>query len=87
MSRPQTYGSRVTSAIRLEPDLHARLHAAADERDVSANWLITRAIEQLLDRIGDTEPIHTPTPAVMAPESNGHTERGWLRRSLKRSLT
>lgn len=83
MSRPQTYGARVSSAIRLEPDLHARLHAAAIERDVSANWLITRAIEQLLDRIGSTEPIATPVPYVPEPIADeAHVingKRRWFR--------
>ena len=52
MARPTTYGDGVvTSGMRLPKDLHARLLAAADERDVSANWLVKRALEDYLDRL------------------------------------
>lgn len=51
MGRPRTYSNRVTTAIRFERDLHERLDVAAAERDVSINWLVTRAVEQFLDRL------------------------------------
>lgn len=50
MSRPKSYSDpRITTALRLPVDLHGRLKAEADGRDVSVNWLITRAIERYLD--------------------------------------
>jgi len=50
VSRPKSYTEpRVNMALRLPPDLHARLKSEADGRDVSVNWLITRAIERYLD--------------------------------------
>lgn len=37
--------------LRIPTDLHDRTVAAAAERDLSVNWLITRAIEEFLDRL------------------------------------
>lgn len=42
---------RTTTAIRLKPELHARLAEAAAERDVSLNWLVNRAVEDFLPRL------------------------------------
>ena len=84
VSRPRTYGDRVATAIRLPTDLHAQLQEAADARDVSVNWLITRAVEQLLGRLGPTEPVATRAPYVPEPipdeayATNG-TRRRWFR--------
>jgi len=56
VSRPKSYDeARITTALRLPRPLHARLKVEADERDVSVNWLITRAIERYLDA-------HAPSP-------------------------
>jgi HicB family len=46
---------RIATAIRLSADLHARLKQAAEDRDVSVNWLITRAVTDLLDRLPPVE--------------------------------
>ncbi len=46
---------RVPTAVRLPESLHRRLHDAAAERDVSANRLITKAVEDLLDRLPPVE--------------------------------
>jgi predicted HicB family RNase H-like nuclease len=51
MGRPRVHGDRVTTAIRFEKELHERLESAAIERDVSINWLVSRAVEQFLDRL------------------------------------
>lgn len=51
MSRPREYGARVATQVRLEPDLHQRLHEAAEDRDVSVNWLVTKALGHFLDRL------------------------------------
>ena len=42
---------KVTITIRLSPELHARLVAAAQERLVSVTWLTNRAIEHFLDNL------------------------------------
>lgn len=41
-------GPRVATAVRLPVDLHARLDAAATERDVSINYLVVRAVQRYL---------------------------------------
>lgn len=48
---------RSATAIRFRPDLHERLKKAADERDLSINWLVNRAVEQFLDRLIPVEEI------------------------------
>ena len=49
MSRPKSYTDpRVNTALRLPVELHERLKAEASERDVSVNWLVTRAVERYL---------------------------------------
>ena len=48
---PRRYDRRTTTAIRLPDDLHDRLVAAAAERDVSANFLVNKAVAQFLDRL------------------------------------
>lgn len=42
---------RIHTAVRLPAALKARLDAEAHARDLSANWIITRAVEQYLDRL------------------------------------
>jgi hypothetical protein len=49
--RPVEFGQRVTKAVRLEPELDQRLRVEAHERNVSANLLINRAVEEYLDRL------------------------------------
>lgn len=52
MSRPQREPTdRTTTAVRFHADTHARLVAAAAEREVSANFLVQRAVEEFLDRL------------------------------------
>ena len=48
---------RVNTAVRFDPELHARLTQAATERDVSVNWLLNKAIEHYLDRLIPVEEI------------------------------
>jgi predicted HicB family RNase H-like nuclease len=43
--------TRKTTAVRLPESLHAELTKAAEERDVSVNWLVVRAIEDFLPRL------------------------------------
>lgn len=49
MGRPRFYDEpRVTTAIRLQASLHNDLPTAAVTRDVSANFLVTRAVSDYL---------------------------------------
>lgn len=49
--RPNEFGERVTKAVRLDPQLAKRLRAEASARNVSANLLINRAVEDYLNRL------------------------------------
>lgn len=51
MSRPREYGDRVSLTLRLTPELHARMKAAAAERGVAVNLLAERALMDFLDRL------------------------------------
>lgn len=49
MGRPRQHETpRSATAIRFPQELLARLHTEADARDVSVNWLVTRAVERFL---------------------------------------
>jgi predicted transcriptional regulator len=51
MARPKIYEeNRVATAVRLPESMHAELRRLARARDVSVNYLITRAVEELLTR-------------------------------------
>lgn len=62
MSRPKTYENRVTTAVRLPEELHDRLREAARERDLSANYLVIRALEEYLDRLVPIEEFSLTRP-------------------------
>jgi hypothetical protein len=52
MSRPKVYDEpRVATAIRLPTSLHGELKSAATERDVSVNFLVTRAVSAFLAQL------------------------------------
>jgi hypothetical protein len=52
MSRPRVYDEpRVATAIRLPASLHVELQSAATARDVSVNFLVTRAVSAFLARL------------------------------------
>jgi predicted transcriptional regulator len=49
MARPRIYEEdRVATAVRLPVSLHADLQRLARARDVSVNYLVNRAVEELL---------------------------------------
>lgn len=48
---------RVATAVRFPEDLHQRLQEHADMRDVSVNWLVTRAVEQFLEGLPSREQV------------------------------
>jgi predicted transcriptional regulator len=52
MGRPRVYDEeRVATAMRLPATLHQELQSAAEERDVSVNLLVIRAIRQYLEAL------------------------------------
>jgi hypothetical protein len=52
MSRPKIYTEpRVATAVRLPSSLHGELQNAATERDVSVNFLVTRAVSAYLAQL------------------------------------
>ena len=52
MGRPRIYEEpRVATAVRLPASLRDELQAAAVERDVSVNFLVTRAVLDYLRRL------------------------------------
>lgn len=64
MPRPKKFTEpRVTTAVRLPVDLHARLQATAEERDTSVNHLIVKATDFYIR--------HLP-PLAFPEELNGH---------------
>jgi len=53
--RPREYDSRVTTQIRMDPDLHEALKLAAEERGLSTNNLVCRLLRESLPRL---VPVH-----------------------------
>jgi predicted HicB family RNase H-like nuclease len=47
----QTAKQRTATAIRFPDGLHDQLKAAAEERDLSINYLVIKAVEQFLPRL------------------------------------
>ena len=57
MSRPRVYDEpRVATAIRLPTSLHDELQSAASARDVSVNFLVTRAVSTFLAQLPSAGP-------------------------------
>jgi predicted transcriptional regulator len=48
---------RVATAVRLPEEIHEQLQEHAEMRDVSVNWLVTRAVEQFLERLPSREQV------------------------------
>jgi hypothetical protein len=68
MSRPKVYDEpRVATAIRLPSSLHGELQSAASARDVSVNFLVTRAVSAYLAQLRPADG-ETP-PEVQVPPS------------------
>lgn len=58
MARPRMYEEeRVTTAVRLPASLHKRLQEAADDRDVSVNFLVVRALARYVDDLSPVDQI------------------------------
>lgn len=43
--------TRTATAIRFPEPLHDRLRHAADERDLSVNYMVVKAVEDFLERL------------------------------------
>ena len=57
------HDERISTGFRIPKDLHARLIEAAADRDLSANYLATRALEEFLDRLIPADDLRlTTTP-------------------------
>jgi predicted HicB family RNase H-like nuclease len=48
---------RSATAVRFPPEVHQALTAAAEERDVSVNWLVNRAVVDFLSRLVPVDEI------------------------------
>lgn len=48
---------RLTTGIRFPEDLHERLKTAAEERDLSINYLVVKAVEEFLDNLIPVEEL------------------------------
>ena len=51
MGRPKRHDPRQQILLRMDPALHQRLKDAAEDRELSMNWLIVRAVEEFLDHL------------------------------------
>lgn len=61
MGRPRISDERrIATAVRLPESLHRRLQLAASDRDVSANLLITKAVDDYLERLPSADMALTP---------------------------
>ena len=64
MGRPRVSEERrIATAVRLPESVHRRLKRAASDRDVSANLLITKAVDDYLERLPAPERVLTPRRA------------------------
>lgn len=48
---------RVSTAVRLPAELHAELQQRAEEREVSINFLVTRAVAHYLKALKPADPL------------------------------
>lgn len=73
VGRPRVHNeSRITTAVRLPESLHERLKAAALDRDVSVNLIVTRALSEFLDDLVPSEALFSSPPVA-------YRDRGWRR--------
>lgn len=60
MPRPKIYEEpRVATAVRIPTSLHNELKRIATSREVSVNFLVIRAVSDLVSRVGD-DPLTSP---------------------------
>jgi len=51
MTMSKSNKPRTATAVRLPDELHDQLKRAADERDLSVNYLVVKAVEQFLPKL------------------------------------
>ena len=52
MARPKLFEEkRIPTAVRIPGSLHRQLHATAEQREISVNFLIVRAIKKHLEQL------------------------------------
>ena len=51
MTESSASRTRTTTAIRFPDELHEQLRRAADERDLSINYLVVKAVQQFLPNL------------------------------------
>ena len=74
MGRPRIYDEpRVATAVRLPVSVHDELQRVASARAVSVNFLVTRAVTELLTHLPD--PVAEVPPGPSGAGSNGGTRR------------
>ena len=61
--QPVSNERRIATAVRLPESIHERLRRAAEERSVSANLLVTKALAEYLDRLPDLDEALEPRRA------------------------
>ena len=71
MARPKIYEERrVATAVRLPASVHAELQRLARARDVSVNYVVTRAVEELL---ANSSGLDADTGLSARPKSSGRS--------------
>ena len=64
MARPKLYEERrIPTAVRIPESLHQRLQEAAEEREISVNLLIIKAIENHLEHLPPLDDLLTDKSA------------------------
>lgn len=58
---------RTATCVRFPPELHRELVEAAEERDVSVNWLVVKAVEDFLPRLLPPDEIRLTRAARLPP--------------------
>jgi hypothetical protein len=62
MARPRLVDElRVSTQVRLPESLYERLKSAAQDRDVSANLIVTRALTEFLDHLAPSDVVLSST--------------------------
>jgi predicted transcriptional regulator len=52
----------ISTGVRFPDDLYGRLRAAADDHDVSVNWLVNYAVTDYLDRLKPAKEVQWTRP-------------------------
>jgi hypothetical protein len=69
MARPRLVDEpRVSTQVRLPESLYERLKSAAQDRDVSANLIVTRALTEFLDRLVPSDVVLSSTREAVYKE-------------------